>query len=113
MTNKLNWVAFLDRLPGNPSDRAIAQSIGISHSAISRWRNEGQDPRPAQAVAIARHFGLHPLNALVAAGFLTLDDIDALFEGKQSIEVLSVDETPTLELIEVLAKRVRALEGDK
>lgn len=112
MSKKLTWVDFLNRLPGKPSDRAIAAAAGVSHSAVSRWR-DGQPPKPGQASAVAAKFGLHPLNGLVAAGYMTLDDVDALFTGKQTIEVQSIDDMSTLEIVEYLAFRLRANTGSE
>ncbi|MGK0740486.1 hypothetical protein ACSHWG_01155 [Leucobacter sp. Z1108] len=108
MSNELKWVDFLDRLPGKPSDRAISLAIGLkSHSAVSRWRTTGQLPKPKQAADVAKAFGMHPLNGLVAAGYLTLDDVDSIFSGKQALEVNTIDTMTTIEIAEYLVNRVR------
>lgn len=107
MTKTLDWNAYLDRLPGSPKDNQIAAAADIAKSTVSRWRG-GQDPRPAHVVAVARAFGNHPLGAFTAAGYLTLDEVDTLIEGKALSALLSLDEISTAELATEVARRLNA-----
>ena len=109
MPNKLNWLSYLDRLPGKPNDRQIARAASADPSTITRWRN-GQDPNPRHAVAVAREYGLHPLPALLAAGYLSTDEVDTLFESDSVGDSLTLSHTPTIELIDEVARRIRAAE---
>lgn len=106
MSKKLDWNSYLDRLPGTPNDNQIATAAGIARSNVGRWRSEGQQPKPAQAIAVARAFGSHPLSALVAAGHLTNDDVDAIFDGKAIAQMMSIDDFDTAFLATEVARRL-------
>lgn len=107
MTHKLTWNDYLDRLPGGPSDRQIAKSVGANPSTVLRWRR-GQDPNPRHAVEIARAHKLHPFTALVAAGYLTTDELDQLFGPGGASPALTLDSMPTVSLLEEAIRRVEA-----
>lgn len=109
METKLNWLEYLNRLPGSPRDIQIAQAASIAPSTVSRWRG-GQDPRPAHAVAVARAYGLHPFGALSAAGYLTDDEMASLLNGTPIAELMSLDDFSTLTLAQEVARRVSKLE---
>lgn len=106
MSNKLDWNAFLDRLPGSPNDNQISSASGVARSNVGRWRNDGQQPRPSQAVAVARAFGRNPLSALVASGHLNNDALDAIFDGKVISQLMSIDDFDTAFLASEVARRL-------
>ena len=101
----MTWTDYLHRLPGEPSDRKIAAAADVNPSTVTRWR-QGQDPNPRHAVELARAFGLHPLTAFVAAGYLSLDEVDALVGADGVAASLTLDNTTTLALLEEVARRV-------
>lgn len=105
MAKKLDWNYYLDNLTGHPKDNQIAAAAQLAPSTISRWRS-GQAPHPSHAVAVARAFGGHPLGALVAAGYLTNDDLDAIFDGKAIAQLMSIDEFDTAFLAAEVARRL-------
>lgn len=107
--NKLNWIDYLNRLPGNPSDRAIAAAAETSPSTVSRWKG-GQTPDPLHVTRVARAFGQSPLNALFNAGFLSLDEVDAIIGGTTDIQMMTLNDYSTAELAEEIARRARAEE---
>lgn len=109
METKLTWLEYLNRLPGTPMDKEIAQAADIAASTVSRWRT-GQDPRPAHAVAVARAYGRHPFGALSAAGYLTDDEMASLLDGKPIAELVSIDNFRTATLANEVARRVAHLE---
>jgi len=111
METKLTWLEYLNRLPGSPPDKLIADVADIAPSTVSRWR-KGQDPRPAHAVAVARAHGLHPFGALSAAGYLSDDEMAQLLDGKPIAELVSLDDFSTATLANEVARRVRNLEGE-
>lgn len=106
MAKELTWVDYLDRLPGGPSDRQIASAANTAPSTVTRWRS-GQDPNPRHAAMIARHFGLSPLTAFVAAGYLTTDELSEIFENSGVSDQLSLESTPTATLLEIALRRIR------
>src|SRR5690606_16684271 len=112
METKLTWLEYLNRLPGSPPDKLIADVADIAPSTVSRWR-KGQDPRPAHAVAVARAPGLHQVGALSAAGYLSDDEMAQLLDGKPIAELVSLDDFSTATLANEVARRVRNLEGEE
>ena len=106
MNKKLTWVDYLNRLPGGPSDRSIAAAAETSPSTVSRWKG-GQNPDPMHVVKIARAFDQSPLNALVNAGYLTIDEMDSIIRGGANIQLLSLSDYSNLQLAEELARRLR------
>lgn len=105
MAKKLDWHSYLDRLPGKPKDNQIAAALDIAPSTVSRWRT-GQAPNPSHAVAVARAFGRHPINALAAADYLTLDEIDTIVDGAAISKLISLDDFGTAELAREVARRL-------
>ena len=106
---KLTWIDYLNRLPGDPSDRAIAAAAETSPSTVSRWKG-GQTPDPMHVTRVARAFGQSPLNALFNAGFLSLDEVDAIIGGTTDIQMLSLSDYSTVQLAEEIARRAKAEE---
>lgn len=106
---KLNWIDYLNRLPGNPSDRAIAAVAETSPSTVSRWKG-GQTPDPLHVTRIARAFEQSPLNALFNAGFLTLDEVDAIIGGTTDIQMMTLSDYTTVQLAEEIVRRAKAEE---
>lgn len=106
---KLTWIDYLNRLPGDPSDRAIAAAAETSPSTVTRWKG-GQAPTPLQVTRVARAFGQSPLNALFNAGFLTLDEVDDIIGGTTDIQMMTLSDYSTVQLAEEIARRARAEE---
>ncbi|RLP72298.1 hypothetical protein D9V32_15500 [Mycetocola tolaasinivorans] len=67
-------------------------------------------PKPLQAVAVARAYGAHPLGALVAAGYLTWDDVDVVAERIVAPKSYALDDFTTSELLAEATKRLKRLE---
>lgn len=49
----------------------VAEHVGVSQTAVSRWRRGQQGVDAGVAIRFARAVGDQPLAALIAAGFLT------------------------------------------
>lgn len=103
---QLTWIDYLNRLPGSPSDRAIAAAAETSPSTISRWKG-GQTPDPLHVTRVARAFNQSPLNALFNAGFLTLDEVDAIIGGTTDIQMMTLSDYSTLQLSEEVTRRLK------
>lgn len=107
--NDVTWAEYVRAVIGDESGRAVAQLIGQSESAISRWKTGAVVPEPRQAVAFARAFERNPIEALIAAGYLTAE------EAGQSIDPprpLQLREFTDLEIASEMLRRVEAGPGD-
>lgn len=60
---------------GNATQKDIASATGIDQSSISRWQRGATKPRAEAAVAFARAYGRSPVESLVAAGYLSSDEV--------------------------------------
>jgi transcriptional regulator with XRE-family HTH domain len=60
---------------GNAAQKDIATATGIDQSSISRWQRATNTPRAEAVVALARAYGRSPVEALVAAGYLSSSEV--------------------------------------
>ena len=60
---------------GNATQSEIASATGIDQSSISRWQRGTNTPRAEAVVSLARAYGRSPVEALVAADYLTSEDM--------------------------------------
>ncbi|MBM7504220.1 helix-turn-helix domain-containing protein [Agromyces aurantiacus] len=69
-----SWAEYVRAVAGRDSGREVALKTGSSESAISRWKSGYSVPDPRQVVTIARAYNRNPVEALIAAGYLTADE---------------------------------------
>jgi transcriptional regulator with XRE-family HTH domain len=69
------WWRYVVTLTGNAAQKDIAAATGIDQSSISRWQRGTNAPRAEAAVALARAYGRSPVEALVAAGYLSSTEL--------------------------------------
>jgi transcriptional regulator with XRE-family HTH domain len=60
---------------GNAAQKEIATATGIDQSSISRWQRGTNTPSAEAVVALARVYGRSPVEALVAAGYLSSSEL--------------------------------------
>jgi len=85
------------------SGAAIARQTGIPASTISRWFSGEFDPKPRQVVQVARAYGTSPLQALIAADFLSPEDVDLPENTPRQLQIRDFTE---LELAREIVRRV-------
>jgi transcriptional regulator with XRE-family HTH domain len=69
-----NWWTYVTRNAPEPSLKEIGSLAGVDPSQISRWRAGSDRPRAENVIRFARSTGGDPIEALIAAGFLTPDE---------------------------------------
>jgi transcriptional regulator with XRE-family HTH domain len=69
------WWRYVVTVTGNATQSEIASVTGIDQSTISRWQRGTNTPRAEAVVAFARAYGRSPVEALVAADYLTSEDM--------------------------------------
>lgn len=102
MSNETTWDAWVERITGGASARAIASRIDGAPTTVARWSREGQ-PSAAGAIAVARAYDANAIDALRAAGHVNDDDISAVATSS------SIRKGGSIDLIEEL--KLRALNG--
>ncbi|TCJ23800.1 XRE family transcriptional regulator [Microbacterium sp. PI-1] len=70
-----SWSTYFNGITEHATGSSIAQRLGVSGSKVSYWRRGERPPTPREAAHIARTFGRSPLEGLVAAGYLTAEDL--------------------------------------
>ena len=81
------WSDYLQAIAGDDTGRQIAQKTGNSESTVSRWRSGAYLPEPRQAVAVARIYARNPIEALIAAGYLTEDEAGISVETPRALQL--------------------------
>jgi transcriptional regulator with XRE-family HTH domain len=69
------WWRYVVTVTGNAAQKDIAAATGIDQSSISRWQRGANTPRAEAVVAFARVYGRSPVEALVAAGYLSSNEL--------------------------------------
>lgn len=94
------WPQYVARISDEARNVDISRAIGVSESTITRWR-DGKLPTPTLAVSVARAYNQPPLEALVAAGYLAVDDVRA----HVSIRFVPLSDVTDVELANELLDR--------
>ncbi len=67
-----SWSAYVRRVTGGLKQAKIAEKTGLAQTNVGRWlRGDPGAPKADSVIAFARAFGQPPVEALVAAGYLT------------------------------------------
>jgi transcriptional regulator with XRE-family HTH domain len=69
------WWQYVVTVTGNAPQKDVAAATGIDQSSISRWQRGANTPRAEAVVALARAYGRSPVEALVAAGYLSSSEV--------------------------------------
>jgi transcriptional regulator with XRE-family HTH domain len=69
------WWTYVGTVTGNATQKDIAAATGIDQSSISRWQRGSHTPRAEAVVTLARAYGRSPVEGLVAAGYLSSDEL--------------------------------------
>ncbi len=72
---EVTWWRYVVTVTGNAPQKDIATATGIDQSSISRWQRGANSPRAEAVVALARAYGRSPVEALVAAGYLSSSEV--------------------------------------
>jgi len=97
------WSAFVRRVSGGKNQLEIAAKTGLAQTNIGRWlRGESVLPKAQSVVAFARAYGQSPIEALVAAGFITAEEAGVKVRKTRP----NLSEYTEEELLEDLRRRV-------
>lgn len=76
--NMEDWSDYVRRIAGGLNQLEIAAKTGLAQTNIGRWmRGEHVIPKAESVVAFARAFNEPPVEALVAAGYITAEEAGA------------------------------------
>ena len=94
------WPEYVRRIAGGMRQEQISKMTGISQATVSAWlRGAPGLPKAESVIAFARGFEVAPVQALVAAGYLRIDE--AAIKARTALS-----EYEELELVDELRRRM-------
>lgn len=75
VTTGENWTAYLRRITCGLTRKEIAAAANINVSGVSRWLTGVSQPSTEKVIGFARSLNQNPLEALIAAGYLSPEDV--------------------------------------
>ena len=98
------WAQYVRDVAGNLNQIEIAEKTGIAQSNVGRWlRGEPGAPKAESVVALARAFNQPPIEALLAAGYITDEEAGAKARPRK---VRTLRDYTDRELVAELSRRV-------
>lgn len=98
-----SWAEYVRRVTRNMTQAAAAELAGVNQAAIGRWiRGTTETPRAESVIAFARALEQQPIQALVAAGFITEDEAPEVVHMRAPISDYSNEE-----LMDELNRRIK------
>jgi transcriptional regulator with XRE-family HTH domain len=87
------WAQYVRRATQGTTQAQLALVTGVAQTAIGRWlRGETEAPRAESVTAFARAIGKPPVEALVAAGYLTPTEAAQRIEINRPLSDYSTDD---------------------
>ena len=83
------WPEYLRRITGGQTQSMIAERLGVGRLSVCNWLHGKTRPKAETVILVARVFGRSPVEALLAAGFLQVDELHAPVEIRISPSELS------------------------
>jgi transcriptional regulator with XRE-family HTH domain len=101
------WCDYVKMYSQGDKQGRIAERIGVESSTVGRWL-KGQTKRPdaLQVIDFAREYGRSPIEALIHATFITVDEVG------QAVEIAgSMRDVSDKALLDELADRLKHFRG--
>ncbi|MBF4628932.1 helix-turn-helix domain-containing protein [Curtobacterium flaccumfaciens] len=97
------WQSYLREISTNQSE--IARATGVHSGTVSRWLAGSSRPSATQVIAVARAYDRSPVLALVAADYLTREEVEGEVRLTPGMSLAAFTE---LEIAEELVRRIEA-----
>lgn len=98
-----SWWEYVQRVSAHAPNKDIAAVTAMDASAITRWK-KGEKPRAESVVAFARGYRRPAVEALLAAGYLTQEDLEP-----QTVEIRgSAADLTDIDLLTEMQRRLAA-----
>lgn len=85
----------------------IAAAAGVTAPQVSRWKSGTNRPDADRVVRFARHYGKPPLEGLIAAGYISAEEANAVVTVREPINTLTDDE-----LLAEIRRRMKGAQND-
>ncbi|ORM00687.1 hypothetical protein [Prescottella equi] len=104
MSDFATWLADVARTRGLETEAEISRAVNISQSIVGRWRIQGTAPEIKSLRRVADGLGVSIQEALVAAGYVTPEEVGVV--EVTPVVNMDVSRIPTAELLRELARRL-------
>ena len=95
------WPQYLRRITGAATQAQIAERIGIGRLSVCNWLQGKTRPKAETVIVVARVYQRSPIEGLLAAGYLQLD------EAGSPIKIhASAHDLPAQELADEVCRRL-------
>lgn len=106
------WGEYIKKYSQGESQGVIAEKMGVDTSTVGRWLKGSESrPRAEKAINFARHYNRSPIEALIHAGYIEVDEVGQAVEIAGSMRDVS-DAAIMEELTRRLAEFRRLLAGN-
>lgn len=104
--NDSTWADYVQTNSNGDQKSIIAGKVGVDPATAGRWVRGAVTAQPLQVIAFARAYGLNPIPGLIAAGYLTADDVaeNVTIETPQGLEGIA-----THALVDELERRIEVM----
>ena len=100
-----NWPEYLRRITSGQTQTQIAERIGIGRLSVCNWLHGKTRPKAETVITVAQAYRRSPLEALLAAAYLSVEELD------QHIDIhTSPTELPADDIANEVRRRLLALE---
>lgn len=113
------WAQFVKRHRNGETNADVARKVSADASTVGRWINGHTSATPQQAISFARAYGVHPIESLLAAGYLSPSDVEGqvTIETSANLEAFSTralisEVSDRLEVMATYAGWIKAMEGE-
>ncbi len=83
------WPEYLRRIVGGQTQALVAERLGVGRLSVCNWLQGKTRPKAETVILVARVYGRSPIEALLAAGYLTPDEFDGPMDIRISPRALS------------------------
>lgn len=100
-----NWPEYLRRITTGQTQAQIAEHIGIGRLSVCNWLHGKTRPKAETVITVAQAYRRSPVEALLAAAYLTIEELDQPVDVRKSLGDVSADN-----IADEVRRRLLALE---
>ncbi len=86
------WPEYLRRISAGQTQGQMAETIGVGRLSVCNWLHGKNRPKAETVIAVARVYGRPPIEALVAAAYVSADEVRLPIDVRASPRVMSAEE---------------------
>jgi len=80
-----SWPEYVRRISGGATQAQIAERIGVGRLSVCNWLHGKTRPKAETVISVARAYRRSPVEALIAASYLSSDETEHPVEIRASL----------------------------